>query len=84
MPDGKAIAFVGPYRGGLSVYVQDFIPGRDTQSTRRLLSNFEADTSVESFGVSRDGSRLVVAIWEPLLTIMAAEGLPGIAPPSPK
>jgi len=82
MPDGRAIAFVGQDANGVNgVFVQDFIPGRDTSSSRRPLGGFDPEASAESFGISPDGSRLVVAGWEQLFSIMTVEGLEGIAPP---
>ena len=82
MPDGKAIAFVGQDEAGASgVYVQDFAPGRDTAATRRKLAGFDPDVAAESFGVAPDGSRLVVAGWVQLFSLMEGEGLPG--PPRP-
>ena len=83
MPDGKAIAFVGQDEAGASgVYAQDFAPGRDTTATRRKLAGFDPDVAAESFGVAPDGSRLVVAGWVQLFSLMEGEGLPGLlAPP---
>src|SRR5262249_41420257 len=82
VPDGRAIAFIGQDENGVNgVFVQDFAPGRDTSSTRRPLGGFDPEASAESFGISPDGSRLVVAGWEQLFSIMMAEGLEGIAPP---
>ncbi len=83
MPDGKAIAFVGQDEGGASgVYVQDFAPGRDTTATRRKLAGFDPDVAAESFGIAPDGSRLALAGWVQLFSLMEGEGLPGLlAPP---
>lgn len=82
MPDGRAIALVGQdERGGNGVFVQDFVPGRDTTPTRRPLAGFDPEASTESFGISPDGSHLVLATWEQLFSIMTAEGIPDIGPP---
>jgi eukaryotic-like serine/threonine-protein kinase len=83
MPDGKAIAFVGQDEDGASgIYVQDFAAGQDTVATRRKLGRFSPDIAAESFGVAPDGSRLVVAGWVQLFSLMEGEGLPGLlAPP---
>ena len=83
MPDGKAIAFVGQDEGGASgVYVQDFEPGRDTVETRRKLAGFDPDVAAESFGMAPDGSRLALAGWVQLFSLMEGEGLAGLlAPP---
>ncbi len=82
MPGGRSIAFVGQDERGVNgVFVQDFVPGQDTTATRRPLAGFDPEASTESFGISPDGSRIVVAAWEQLFSIMTAEGVPGIAPP---
>ena len=83
MPDGKAIAFVGQDESGASgVYVQDFEPGRDTAATRRKLAGFDPDVAAESFGMAPDGSRLALAGWVQLFSLMEGEGLAGLlAPP---
>jgi Tol biopolymer transport system component len=83
MPDGKAIAFVGQDEGGaFGIYVQDFVPGQDTAATRRKLGRFSPDVAAESFGLAPDGSRLVVAGWVQLFSLMEGEGLAGLfAPP---
>jgi eukaryotic-like serine/threonine-protein kinase len=83
MPDGRAIAFVGQDEKGVyGIFAQDFVPGRDTTSTRRALGGFDGETETESFGISPDGSRMMIASWERLFTVMEAEGVSGITPPS--
>jgi hypothetical protein len=64
-----------------SVFAQDFAPGRDTRATRRKLGGFDPELITESFGISPDGSRLSIASWEQLFSLMLAERLPGIEPP---
>jgi Tol biopolymer transport system component len=83
MPDGKAIAFVGQDENGASgVFVQDFAPGQDTAATRSPLAGFDPDVAAESFGIEPDGSRMVLAGWVQIFSLMEAEGLPGLlAPP---
>jgi len=79
MPDGKAIAFIGPDDGGVNgVYVQDFVPGKDTLATRRKLGGFDRDYPTESFGISSDGQWLTVAAWEQLFSIMVTDALPSL------
>ncbi len=82
-PDGKAIVFVGQDESGaIGLYAQDFVPGRDTSATRRKVAGFDPDVAAESFGIAPDGSRLVIAGWVQLFSLMEAEGLPGLlAPP---
>jgi Tol biopolymer transport system component len=83
MPDGSAIAFVGQDESGATgIYAQDFVTGRDTRATRRKIAGFDPDVASESFGLSPDGSQLVIAGWVQLFSLMEAEGLPGLlAPP---
>ncbi|MBI2839089.1 MAG: PD40 domain-containing protein [Acidobacteria bacterium] len=82
MPDGHAIAFVGQNDKGLEgIFVQDFVPGRETSATCRPLGGFEPGLATESFGISPDGTRLAVAGWEQLFGLMTAEELPEITPP---
>ncbi|MEO6323697.1 MAG: protein kinase [Thermoanaerobaculia bacterium] len=74
MPDGRAIAFVAPNEAGVpGVFVQEFAPGRDTRPTRRALAGFDPDAPTESFGISADGSRVVIAAREQLETLLLAE-----------
>ena len=81
MPGGKALAFVGQDDSGTNgVFVQDFVPGRDTASTRRPLAGFDAETATESFGVSPDGTHVVIAGWVQLFSVMEGEGLGFIRP----
>jgi Tol biopolymer transport system component len=82
LPGGRQIAFVGQnLRGQTGVFVQDFVPGRDTHATRRPLGGFEGDEMTESFGISADGTRLVLARWTQNHSLMMATGVPGIAKP---
>jgi Tol biopolymer transport system component len=79
MPDGKAIAFVSVNGEGSSgVFVQDFVPGRDTGSTRRPLAGFDPDWVAETFAVSPDGKRICLAEWEQVSSLMTADGVPGV------
>jgi Tol biopolymer transport system component len=81
MPDGKSIVFVGQNEQGIyGLYAQDFDPDRDTASTRHSLGGFESDLSTESFGISPDGSRIVLAGWEQLSALMMAEQVPRVSP----
>jgi Tol biopolymer transport system component len=83
LPDGRAVAFVGQDESGATgVFAQDFVPGEDTSATRRKLGGFDPDVAAESFGIAPDGSRLVIAGWVQLFSLMQAEGLSGLlAPP---
>jgi Tol biopolymer transport system component len=75
MPDGRAIAFSGiDSLGTNGVFVQEFDPtGRVTGHTRRPLAGFDPDCPTESFGISPDGSRIVLSVIETLSSVMVAE-----------
>jgi Tol biopolymer transport system component len=76
-PDGKSIAFLGQNEEGVNgVFVQDFVPGVDTTSTRRPLGGFDRERATESFGIAPDGKTLTVAGWEQLFSLFSIEGLP--------
>ncbi|MFN8012851.1 MAG: protein kinase [Holophagaceae bacterium] len=80
MPDGRRIVFTGQDERGLDgVYVQDFVPGKDTTATRRRLAGFDPDWKTESLGLSPDGKRLVLSETENLFSILVADGVPGLA-----
>jgi Tol biopolymer transport system component len=83
MPDGRAIAFVAQDENLVyGIFAQDFVPGRDTSATRRPLGGFEKQADTESFGISPDGSHIVIASWERLFGITSADGVSGISPPA--
>jgi Tol biopolymer transport system component len=83
MPDGRAIAFLGQDENGVNgVFVQDFVPGKDTSDTRRKLGGFDPDNSTESFAISPDGSLLTIAAWEQLYNIVIADNVPGVRRPT--
>ena len=76
MPDGLAIAFIGQDQDGVrGVFAQDFAPGRDTSASRRPIAGFDPESATESFGISPDGSHIVVAGWEQLFSVTRADGL---------
>jgi serine/threonine protein kinase len=77
MPDGKSLVFLGQNQAGVNgVYIQDFVPGKDTTNTRRPLVGFDPENSAESFGISPDGRSITIAAWEQFFSIMVTEGLP--------
>ena len=47
-----------------------------------VLGGFDDDSLAESFGLSRDGKRLVIATLEQTASLMAVENLPGVEPPA--
>lgn len=80
LPDGRRIAFVGQDSAGRNgVYAQTFLEGQDTTATRRALGGFEDEDVTESFGISPDGTRLVIARWTQSLSLMTATGLPDLS-----
>jgi Tol biopolymer transport system component len=81
MPHGRALAFLGQNEHGVSgIYVQDFVPGKDTAASRRPLGGFDAEVSSESFGICPDGNHLVIASWDQVLSLVMADRVPGILP----
>jgi Tol biopolymer transport system component len=82
LPDGSGLAYVGlddEDRSG--IYAQDFVPGKDTSDTRRVLAGFSPDFISESFGISPDGRRLTLATLEFTNRLMLVDGVSGIEPP---
>jgi serine/threonine protein kinase len=77
LPDGRAIAWIGEDKGGITgVFAQDFVPGQDTSATRRKLAGFSRDYVTESFGIAPDGGRLALATLTHSGRLMIAEGGP--------
>jgi serine/threonine protein kinase/Tol biopolymer transport system component len=82
MPDGRTIAFVGQNeKGNYGIFLQDFDPSRDTSATRRPVAGFDLSVATESFGISPDGSRMTIAGWEQVFSLMLAERVPGVDAP---
>jgi Tol biopolymer transport system component len=78
-PDSKRVIFTAQDERGLDgVFIQDFIPGKDTTSTRRPLAGFDPAWITESMGLSPDGKRLVLSESERVFSLMIAEGVPGL------
>jgi eukaryotic-like serine/threonine-protein kinase len=78
-PNSKRVIFTGQDEKGLDgVFIQDFIPGKDTTPTRRPLAGFDPDWITESLGLSPDGKRLVLSESERVFSLMIAEGVPGL------
>ncbi len=80
MPDAAAIAFIGQdEHGRTGVFTQKFVPGRDTTATRQKLGGFDDLSAVESFTISPDGKRMIVAARERLSELVEIGNLPGIS-----
>ncbi|MFL6247824.1 MAG: protein kinase domain-containing protein [Thermoanaerobaculia bacterium] len=65
--------------GTVSLYAQEFRPGVDTTSTRRQLTLADPDAIPETFAISPDGKRAIVAIVDEASGLMMAEGVEGIS-----
>jgi len=82
LPEGSGVAWVGADdEGRIGIFAQDFIPGQDTQHTKRKLAGFSPDFVSESFGISPDGSRLTLATLEITSQLMLVGGVTGVRPP---
>ncbi len=74
MPDGRAIAFLGQDERGVNgIYVQDFVPGRNTASTRRQLTGFDSIVDAETFAVAPDGKRVAISGREMVSSLVLLE-----------
>ncbi|UCF05462.1 MAG: serine/threonine-protein kinase [bacterium] len=72
--DGHAIVFVGQDKQGhFGIYVQDFVPGRDTSGSRMPLAGFSKDFVTESLGVSPDGKYIVISVVSERRSLKLAE-----------
>jgi serine/threonine protein kinase len=64
--------------GTISLYAQEFRPGIDSSSTRRKLLSTDPDAELETFAISPDGKRAILAIVDEASGLMMAEGVEGI------
>ena len=78
-PDGKRLYFVGQDENGVNgIFVQDFDPeGKDTSASRRKVAGFDPNIETESFAISPDGKRLVIAFLDRAYGIVTIEGVSG-------
>ncbi len=77
MPDGKSLAYIDSNeRGILGIFVQDFIPGKDTFATRRAIAGFDPDKHTETFAISPDGNSITLAEVEILSSLVRVENVP--------
>ncbi|HUR81356.1 MAG TPA: protein kinase [Thermoanaerobaculia bacterium] len=60
--------------GRVAVFAQDFVPDRDTRSTRRPLIVAEAET----YAISPDGSKAVLSLIDEASGLMMAQGVDGL------
>jgi len=74
MPDGRTIAFLGQDEKGVNgIYVQDFVPGRNTASTRRPLTGFDSIVDAETFAVAPDGKTVAISGREMVSSLVLLE-----------
>ena len=79
MPDGRRIVFLHRNDSGRKgLYIQDFAPGADTSSSRRVFAGFDPSLESESFGISPDGSRITLAQIEWGASLLRVDGVPDI------
>jgi Tol biopolymer transport system component/DNA-binding winged helix-turn-helix (wHTH) protein len=75
--DAMAIAFIGQdATGATGVYLQDFVPGHDTATTRKPLRPFDPIAPLETLAVSPDGKKLVVSVADDTSSILLASNVP--------
>ena len=61
--------------GTVAVFVQDFRFNEDTSATRRLLLDSGSDASIETFAISPDATRAVIAVIDEASAIVIADGV---------
>src|SRR5262245_62542499 len=76
--DAPWSSWASPPPDGACSTAQDFRPGEDTRSFRRLLVGDDGLSEVESFGISLDGKRITVSRIEESRSLKLAEGVPGL------
>jgi hypothetical protein len=62
------------------LFAQDFVPGKDTTGSRRPIGDLDVDRKIDTFTISPDSSKIVMAEVEVLSSLIMAEGIPGIEP----
>ena len=79
MPDGKSLAYIDSNeKGNLGIFVQDFIPGKDTFATRRAIAGFDTDKETETFAISPDGKFITLSELELPSSLVRVENVPGL------
>jgi serine/threonine protein kinase/dipeptidyl aminopeptidase/acylaminoacyl peptidase len=79
LPGGGAIAFeLENEKGETGIAVQEFVPGKDTSATRRLLVPFTSESWAESLGLSPDGARLTIGERQEPASLLLVEGVEGV------
>jgi serine/threonine protein kinase len=74
MADDSGIAFVGVDENDQpGLFVQDFVPGTDTSTTKRRLLSADPGTMIESFDVAPDGLHVAVSQVQTVRTLKLAD-----------
>ncbi|HEY7162672.1 MAG TPA: protein kinase [Acidobacteriota bacterium] len=82
MPDGASVVYFDQNeKGHWGIFMQDFIPGKDTYSSRRPLAGFDPDKLAETFAISPDGMSITIAEMEILSNLVLVENIPGVSRP---
>ena len=74
--DGKNVYFLAQDEKGVNgIFEQAFDPtAKDTSATRRKVAGFDPSFETESFGISPDGKKLVVAALQRTYGVVTIEG----------
>jgi len=60
-------------KGVNGIYVQDFVPGRNTAPTRRPLTGFDSIVDAETFAVAPDGKTVAISGREMVSSLVLLE-----------
>lgn len=72
-PGGQSIAFLDKDEAGsTAIFLQDFVPDRDTSSTRRVLLRPDSGALIESFAFAPDAKSVTVAVIRGSTNLMLA------------
>ncbi len=78
-PDGDSLVYLGRRpNGNLGVVMQSLRPTGSTAATRRFIEHIDLPNRPESFGLSPDGSHIVLSVQEPGASVGEVAHLPGI------
>jgi Tol biopolymer transport system component len=85
VPDRRGVAYIAQDdQGGYGLYLEPFDSSSPATAPRRLLASFDTTASVESFGISPDGSRITLAVWEQLFSVMIARNVSDLITRGPR
>jgi Tol biopolymer transport system component len=75
-PDSRSFIFVGADAQGRSgVFRQDFVPGENTDATRRAVAGFSPDYAIETLAVTPDGRSMVLSTLVETQVLQMADGI---------